>query len=53
MSGLYIRENLSYDVKKYEQNQKLLSMLKAFRKNIALQDLTDGEYDTIMADTEN
>ena len=51
MRGLYIRENLSYDVKKFAQNPKMINMLKTFRNNIALTDISDAEYEAMIADT--
>ena len=52
MSGLYIRDPLTFDLKKYKKNQKLQDMLNKFGQSILIADITEAEYHTMIIDTE-
>ena len=48
MEGLFLREPLSTDLKKYRMNPKMKQMLETFRNTVAIGDLTEAEYDAML-----
>lgn len=53
MDGLYIRQKLSRNLAKYKKNDKIKEMLDTFRDEIALEGLTDQEYESMIQNEEN
>ena len=53
MEGLYLRTKLSFDLKKYEMDKRMLKMLKGFRERCSLRGMSDEEYEQLIAHTEH
>ena len=52
MDGLYIGEKLSFDLKKYAMNNKMLKMLEGFHEQCMIEPISNEEYETLIRDTE-
>lgn len=50
MDGLYMRQKLSEDLKKYAMNDNMKAMLKEFRDTILLRDIPDQEYNDMLSE---
>ena len=50
MAGLYLRDELSEDLRNYEVSQDMLDMLQEFRQTIGVVQFCEEEYDQLLAD---
>jgi hypothetical protein len=48
MKGLYLRECLSEDLKKYRMKPRMRQMLQRFRDTVALEDMTELDYKNLV-----
>ena len=49
MSGLYMREKLSFKLEKYAMCKKMKSMLERFRRDKLLEDMSERDYDILIS----
>ncbi len=52
MAGLFIRQKLSYDLKKYRKPERMTKMLQYFREKCSISDITDEEYDELVTSSD-